>query len=330
MSVPKFTMRQLLENGVHFGHNTRRWNPKMEPFIFGERNNIHIIDLQKTLPLLYGALKTLRSIAAQGGKVLFVGTKRQASSRIREAAEACGQFYVDHRWLGGMLTNWNTISQSIKRLEENEALLAQGEESGLTKKELLMVQRDVDKLERSLGGIREMGGLPQAIFVIDTNKEDIAIKEAKILDIPIFAVIDTNCDPEGIDYPIPGNDDSLKAIDFYCDLVTQTVLDGVKEELAQAGVAVDKSGEPIKSKKQTKEVKSSAKSEKKDDKSKKSDTKDKETKDKTSDDKPAVKVEKKKTKRAQKPTKETAKKSDDKADAKKAESEETKAEKKTA
>ena len=234
MALPTFTMRQLLEAGVHFGHQTRRWNPHMAPYLFGERNNIHIIDLQQTVPLLYRALGVARDIVSSGGRVLFVSTKRQAADAVAEAAKRCGQYYVNHRWLGGTLTNWKTISNSIKRLRELDEQLGD-DEQGLTKKELLQLTRHRDKLERSLGGIKEMGGLPDIMFVIDTNKEAIAVKEAKVLGIPLVAIIDSNSDPAGIDYRIPGNDDALRAITLYCDLMARAVLDGIQTEMARAG-----------------------------------------------------------------------------------------------
>jgi len=237
MALPTFTMRQLLEAGVHFGHQTRRWNPKMAPYLFGVRNDSHIIDLQQTVPLLYRALETVRDVVAGGGRVLFVGTKRQAAEPVAEAAKRCGQFYVNHRWLGGMLTNWKTISVSIRRLRELEAQLAE-EHTGLTKKELLRLTRERDRLERALGGIKDMGGLPDILFVIDTNKEAIAVAEAVKLGIPIAAVIDSNSDPDPVTYPIPGNDDALRAINLYCQLVSSAVLDGIQEEMHAAGVDV--------------------------------------------------------------------------------------------
>ena len=237
MAMPSFTMRQLLEAGVHFGHVTRRWNPKMSPYIFGVRNNVHIIDLQQTVPLLHQAMEAVRRVAAGGGRVLFVGTKRQASEAISEAAKRCGQYYVDHRWLGGMLTNWKTISNSIKRLRQLDERLA-GEAEGLTKKELLGLTRERNKLERALGGIKEMAGLPDILFVIDTNKEAFAVLEARKLGIPIVAVLDSNSDPTGIDQPIPGNDDSLRAVNLYCQLMAGAVLDGLQEEQLKAGVDV--------------------------------------------------------------------------------------------
>ena len=235
MAIPAFTMRQLLEAGAHFGHQTHRWNPRMASYLFGVRNNIHVIDLQQTVPLLHRALQAIRDIVAARGRVLFVGTKRQASEPIAAAAKRCGQYYVNHRWLGGSLTNWNTISNSIKRLKELDARLAE-ENVGLTKKELLQLTRERDKLERGLGGIKEMGGLPDIVFVIDTNRERIAISEAQKLKIPIAALLDSNCDPDGITYPIPANDDASRAINLYCDLVSGAVLDGLQEEMASSGV----------------------------------------------------------------------------------------------
>ncbi|MBL4804558.1 MAG: 30S ribosomal protein S2 [Alphaproteobacteria bacterium] len=233
MAMPEFTMRQLLEAGVHFGHHTRRWNPKMRQHIFGVRNGVHIIDLQQTTPMLGEALKALRDIVANGGRVLFVGTKRQASSKIAESAKRCGQYFVNHRWLGGMLTNWQTISKSIARLRELEEILSSNEQKALrTKKELLMLSREHEKLELSLGGIKDMGGQPDAVFIIDVTMEDIAVQEANKLGVPVFAVVDTNADPKGVDYVIPGNDDALRAIDLYCDLVADAVLDGLEAELA--------------------------------------------------------------------------------------------------
>ncbi|MFM9850434.1 MAG: 30S ribosomal protein S2 [Hyphomicrobiaceae bacterium] len=235
--LPQFNMRQLLEAGVHFGHQAHRWNPKMAPFIYGARNNIHIVDLAQTVPLLHQALVQVSEVVAKGGRVLFVGTKRQASDGIAEAAKRSAQYYINHRWLGGTLTNWKTISQSIRRLRQLDEILA-GESQGRTKKELLNIQRERDKLNQSLGGIKDMGGLPNLLFVIDTNKEDIAIKEAQKLKIPIVAVIDTNCDPDGIDYPIPGNDDAGRAITLYCDLIARAAIDGIGRGQTAAGVDV--------------------------------------------------------------------------------------------
>lgn len=214
MAMPSFTMRQLLEAGVHFGHTTRRWNPKMEPFIFGERNGVHIIDLEQTVPMLYRAMEAVRDVAAGGGRILFVGTKRQAATIVSESASRCGQYYVNHRWLGGMMTNWKTISNSIKRLRTVEEQLAV-EDIGLTKRELLKVERERAKLDQALGGIKEMGGLPDILFIIDTNKEDIAVQEAMKLGLPVIAVIDSNSNPEGVTYPIPGNDDAMRAISLF-------------------------------------------------------------------------------------------------------------------
>ena len=235
MAAPTFTMRQLLEAGVHFGHHTRRWNPKMEPFIFGERNGIHILDLQQTVPLLGRALTAMRDTAAKGGRILFVGTKRAASDKIAETAKACGQYYVNHRWLGGMLTNWATVSQSIKRLRDLEARLSSDEVNQLGKKEILQLTRERDKLELTLGGIKEMGGLPDMLFILDTNKEDIAVLEANKLNIPVVAVIDSNASPAGVDFPIPGNDDAMRAITLYCELAQATVLDGLQAEMMASG-----------------------------------------------------------------------------------------------
>jgi small subunit ribosomal protein S2 len=235
-------MRQLLEAGVHFGHHTRRWNPKMAPYIFGVRNNVHILDLEQTVPMLHRALQAARDVVAGGGRVLFVGTKRQASEKVAESAKRCGQYYVNHRWLGGMLTNWKTISNSIKRLRDLDEQLDQGA-VGLTKKELLQLNRERDKLERALGGIKEMGGRPDILFVIDTNKEDIAVAEAGKLGIPVIAVVDSNSDPEGITHPIPGNDDALRAIALYLDLMADAVLDGLQQEMAAAGVDIGEQAE---------------------------------------------------------------------------------------
>ena len=245
MALPAFTMRQLLEAGVHFGHSTRRWNPKMAPYLFGDRNNIHIIDLQQTVPMLYRAMQAVRDIVSRNGRVLFVGTKRQAAGLVAETAGKCGQYYVNHRWLGGMMTNWKTISNSIRRLKELEEQLGTtgNEATGLTKKELLVLTREKEKLDRALGGIKDMGGLPDILVIIDTNKEDIAVMEARKLGIPVVAVVDSNSNPEGIDFPIPGNDDALRAIALYCDLIAGSVLDGLTTELAASGVDVGASEE---------------------------------------------------------------------------------------
>ncbi len=234
MAIPDVSMRQLLEAGVHFGHTTRRWNPKMSPYIFGKRNGVHILDLEQTVPLLHRALVTVREVVAGGGRVLFVGTKRQASEAVAESAKRCGQYYVNHRWLGGMLTNWKTISQSIRRLKEVEEQLEQGE-TGFTKKELLNLTRERDKLDRALGGIKEMGGLPDVLFVIDTNKEHIAVAEAKVLNNPVIAILDSNSDPDGVLHPVPGNDDAIRAIALYCELISGAVLDGIQAELEASG-----------------------------------------------------------------------------------------------
>jgi small subunit ribosomal protein S2 len=231
-------MRQLLEAGVHFGHNTRRWNPKMAPFIFGVRNGIHIIDLQQTVPMLYTALNAARSVASEGGRVLFVGTKRAASDIVAESARKCGQYYVNQRWLGGMLTNWKTISQSIKTLKDLEDQLSGEALAGLTKKETLQLTRQRDKLEMALGGIKEMGGRPDLVVIIDTNKEDIAIKEAKKLGIPVVGVVDSNSNPSDIDMPIPGNDDAMRAIQLYCDLFAGAVIDGLQQDMVASGVDI--------------------------------------------------------------------------------------------
>jgi len=243
MAMPTFTMRQLLEAGVHFGHQTRRWNPKMAPYLFGARNNVHIIDLQQSVPMLYHALEAARDVVAGGGRVLFVGTKRQAQEPVAGAAKRCGQYFVNHRWLGGMLTNWKTISNSIRRLRELDEQVNQ-QESGLTKKELLNLTRERDKLERALGGIKEMGGLPDLLFIIDTNKEAIAVEEARRLGIPVIAVVDSNSDPTGIRFPIPGNDDALRAIEMYCDLISSAVLDGLQAEMKASGIDIGATAEP--------------------------------------------------------------------------------------
>tara|TARA_R100001015_G_C4571433_1_gene129441 strand:- start:33 stop:869 length:837 start_codon:yes stop_codon:yes gene_type:complete len=234
MALPTFTMRQLMEAGVHFGHHTRRWNPKMKPYIFGARNDIHILNLQETVPMLHRAMQAVRDVTASGGRVLFVGTKRQASPIIADAAKRCGQYYVNHRWLGGMLTNWNTVSNSIKRLKEQDEILNAGAE-GLTKKEILNLTRSRDKLERALGGIKDMGGLPDIIVVVDTNKESLAIQDAKNLNIPVVAILDSNSDPANVQFPVPGNDDAIRAIQLYCDLFVGSVLDGIQEEMTASG-----------------------------------------------------------------------------------------------
>ncbi|WP_417721299.1 30S ribosomal protein S2 [Salipiger sp.] len=235
MALPEFTMRQLLEAGVHFGHQTQRWNPRMGEFIYGARNGIHIMDLTQTVPMLDQALKVIRDTVAKGGSVLFVGTKRQAQQPIAEAAEKCAQYYMNHRWLGGTLTNWQTVSQSIARLRSIDERMEAGAE-GLTKKERLGMERDQTKLQASLGGIREMGGLPDLLFVIDVKKEALAVAEANKLGIPVVAIVDTNCSPDGVDYIIPGNDDAARAINLYCDLVSRAALDGMTGQMEAAGV----------------------------------------------------------------------------------------------
>ncbi len=235
MALPDFTIRQLLEAGVHYGHQTQRWNPRMQDYIYGERNGIHIFDLTQTVPLLDQALKAVRDTAAKGGRILFVGTKRQAAGPIAEAAEKCAQYYMNHRWLGGTLTNWKTVSQSIARLDAIDEALANGAE-GLTKKERLNMERDQAKLQASLGGIREMGGVPDLIFVVDVKKEDLAIAEAKKLGIPVVGVVDTNCSPAGVDFVIPGNDDASRAISLYTDLAARAALDGMTEQMGASGI----------------------------------------------------------------------------------------------
>jgi small subunit ribosomal protein S2 len=241
--LPDYSMRQLLEAGAHFGHQTHRWNPKMERFIFGVRSNIHIIDLSQTVPLLHQALLKVRETAAKGGRILFVGTKRQASEFVSGSAKRCAQYYVNHRWLGGTLTNWQTVSKSIQRLRELTEIIDQGGQ-GLTKREVLSLTRERDKLDRSLGGIAAMGGLPDLMFVIDTNKEAIAIQEARKLGIPVVAIVDTNCDPDEVNFPIPGNDDAARAIQMYCDLIADSVLDGMSAGQSAAGVDIGASEAP--------------------------------------------------------------------------------------
>jgi len=244
MSLPDFSMRQLLEAGVHFGHQSHRWNPKMADYIFGARNNIHIIDLAQTVPLLHTALKAVSDTVAKGGRILFVGTKRQAQDGVAEAAKRSAQYFVNSRWLGGTLTNWKTISGSIKRLRHLDEVLSSGEASSYTKKERLTLQRERDKLDRSLGGIKDMGGLPDMIFVIDTNKEDIAIQEAQRLNIPVAAIVDTNSDPKGITFVVPGNDDAGRAISLYCDLVARAAIDGISRAQGDHGIDIGASAQP--------------------------------------------------------------------------------------
>jgi small subunit ribosomal protein S2 len=244
MALPDFNMRQLLEAGVHFGHQSHRWNPKMSEYIFGTRNNIHIIDLAQTVPMLHRALEAVSDTVAKGGRILFVGTKRQAQDGVADAAKRCAQYFVNSRWLGGTLTNWKTVSASIKRLRQLDEMLGSGESAQYTKKERLTLQRERDKLDRSLGGIKDMGGLPDMIFVIDTNKEDIAISEAQRLNIPVAAIVDTNSDPKGITYVVPGNDDAGRAISLYCDLVARAAIDGISRAQGEAGIDIGASAEP--------------------------------------------------------------------------------------
>jgi small subunit ribosomal protein S2 len=245
MALPDYSMRQLLEAGVHFGHQSHRWNPKMKEFIFGARNNIHIIDLAQTVPMLHRALEAVSDTVAKGGRILFVGTKRQAQDAISAAAKRSAQYYVNSRWLGGTLTNWKTISESIKRLRKLDEILSSNEAQGYTKKERLTLTRERDKLDRALGGIRDMGGLPDLVFVIDTNKEDIAIKEARRLNIPVAAVVDTNCDPEGITFVVPGNDDAGRAITLYCDLVAKAAIDGIGRAQGDLGIDLGAAEAPV-------------------------------------------------------------------------------------
>ena len=244
MALPEFSMRQLLEAGVHFGHQKHRWNPKMASFIFGDRNGIHILDLSQTVPLLHQALVSVRDIVSSGGRVLFVGTKRQASEPIAESASRCAQYFINHRWLGGTLTNWKTVSNSIKRLHSLDELFATNMQ-GLTKRELLRLTRERNKLDRAIGGIKDMGGLPDILFVIDTIKESIAIQEAKKLGIPVIAIIDSNSDPDGITFPIPGNDDAGRSINLYCDLFTRAVIDGLQQSDSASGIDIGAAVDPI-------------------------------------------------------------------------------------
>jgi len=244
MAAPVVTLHQLIEAGAHFGHQTHRWNPKMKPYIFGERNGVHIIDLSQTVPLFARALDFVQSPVQAGGKVLFVGTKRQAQEPLAQAARACGQHFVNHRWLGGMLTNWKTISGSIKRFKALEEQLA-GDTAGLTKKEVLQLTRELDLLRLSLGGIRDMGGIPDVMFVIDANKEELAIKEANVLGIPVVAVLDTNVNPQGISFPIPGNDDASRAVRLYCDAVAQAATKGGRDALVNSGADLGAMDVPV-------------------------------------------------------------------------------------
>ncbi len=245
MALPDYSMRQLLEAGVHFGHQAHRWNPKMGEYIFGTRNNIHIIDLAQSVPLLHRALQAVSDTVAKGGRILFVGTKRQAQDAVADAAKRCAQYYVNSRWLGGTLTNWKTISGSISRLRKLDEMLASNEAGGYTKKERLDLQRERDKLDRALGGIKDMGGLPDLLFVIDTNKEDIAIKEARRLGVPVAAVVDTNCNPDGITFIVPGNDDASRAITLYCDLIARAAIDGISRAQGEMGIDVGAAAEPV-------------------------------------------------------------------------------------
>ena len=246
MTLPTFTMRQLLEAGVHFGHQSHRWNPKMDSYIFGVRNNIHIIDLAQTVPLMHRMLQAVSDTVAEGGRILFVGTKRQAADSVADAARRCAQYYVNSRWLGGTLTNWKTISNSIQRLRKLEEQLGDsGEAMALTKKERLKLTREREKLERALGGIKDMGGQPDMLFVIDTNKEQIAIKEARRLGIPVAAIIDSNCDPDGVSFPVPGNDDAGRAINFYCDMVARAAIDGISRGQGDMGIDIGEQDEPV-------------------------------------------------------------------------------------
>ena len=263
MVMPTFTMRELVESGVHFGHTTRLWNPKMKPFIFGERNGIHIVNLDHTVPQLHRSLEFLQQTAANGGRILFVGTKNQARETIKNTALECGQYYVNHRWLGGMLTNWQTILNSISKMKKLQKQL-DDPNTGLTKKERLNLLRKKERLDLVLGGIGEMGSQPDVLFIVDINKEDTAIAEAKVLNIPVVAIVDTNCNPEGIDYPIYGNDDSLRAIKLYCRLVKESILEGMKNQMQNIGVDLGASANPdtakdVKSVKAKTEVKETAK-----------------------------------------------------------------------
>ncbi len=248
MAIPQFTLRQMVEAGVHFGHHARRWNPQMAPYIYGKKDNIHIIDLQKTYPMLYTALAAARDIAAQGGKVLFVGTKRQAQDIIKENAERCGQYYVNHRWLGGMLTNWKTVYKSISRLVKLNEMEEKNAYEGYTKKEMLNLKKEREKLANELSGIMNMGGQPDLLFVIDTPKEALAVKEAKKLGIPVIGITDTNANPNDVDFPVPGNDDAIRAIQFYCELVSGAVLDGMQAEIAAQGVKVEEAVDAVEAK----------------------------------------------------------------------------------
>ena len=239
MTIPTFTLRQMVEAGVHFGHHARRWNPQMAPFIYGKKDNVHIIDLQKSYPMLYNALNATRDVVAQGGKVLFVATKRQAQEIVKESAERCGQYYVNYRWLGGMLTNWKTVYKSNTRMNKLNEKEEKNAYDGYTKKEILNLKKEREKLAIVLNGIKDMGGQPDLLFVIDTPKEALAVKEAKKLGIPVVGIVDTNANPNEVDYPVPGNDDAIRAIQFYCDLISGAILDGVSAEIAAKGLDVE-------------------------------------------------------------------------------------------
>ena len=261
MTLPTFTIRQLVEAGVHFGHHARRWNPQMAPYIYGKKDNIHIIDLQKTYPMLYTALNAVREVAANGGKVLFVATKKQAQDIVKENAERCGQYYINHRWLGGTLTNWKTVCKSINRLVKLNDMFANNTTEGYTKKELLNLKKEQEKLAMSLNGIMNMGGQPDMLFVIDTPREALAIKEAKKLGIPVIGITDTNANPNDVDYPVPGNDDAIRAISLYCELVSAAILDGMQAEIAAHGVKVEEAEEQAEAKPAKKRAPKKAKEE---------------------------------------------------------------------
>ena len=261
MTLPTFTIRQLVEAGVHFGHHARRWNPQMAPYIYGKKDNIHIIDLQQTYPMLYTALNAVREIAANGGKVLFVATKKQAQDIVKENAERCGQYYINHRWLGGTLTNWKTVCKSINRLVKLNDMFANNTTEGYTKKELLNLKKEQEKLAMSLNGIMNMGGQPDMLFVIDTPREALAIKEAKKLGIPVIGITDTNANPNDVDYPVPGNDDAIRAISLYCELVSAAILDGMQAEIAAHGVKVEEAEEQAEEKPAKKRAPKKAKEE---------------------------------------------------------------------
>lgn len=243
MSLPSFTLRQLVQSGCHFGHKTRRWNPRMAPYLYGVRDGVHIVDLQQTVPMLYRAMEKVHAVASSGGRVLFVGTKRQAQDIIAESAQRCGQYYVNHRWLGGMLTNWKTISNSIRRLRELEEMVSSGVIASFTKREQLSLTREKDKLDRALGGIKEMGGVPDVLVVLSVAGEGLAVAEANKIGIPVVGILDTNSDPQGVDFPVPGNDDAVRAITLYCDLIASAVLSGIQAEMSAAGVDVGASEE---------------------------------------------------------------------------------------